>query len=173
MKIRLLVLAAALLALLTTMTGAALAQTPPPDERPTAKQVHAWYAGKTWLWEDGAGYFSPDRKFYAWSGSGENASIARGKWQATKQGRLCFSASWEGVTYKEYVRTCFSHRIGDDTIYQAREPDGTWYRFRHSPPRRSDEYFKLVPGDEVTATYREVRAEILAAKLRTTFFRRR
>lgn len=173
MRIRLLALATALFALFTTMTGAALAQTPPPDERPTAEQVFSWFAGKTWIWEDGGGYFSPDGKFYAVTGSGENASVAKGKWQATSLGRLCFRATWEGVTYKEYVRTCFSHRIGGDTIYQAREPNGTWYRFRHSPPRRSDEYFKLVRGDEVTARYEETRTAILAAKPRTTFFRRR
>jgi hypothetical protein len=170
MRTRLVTLIAALFALFAT-GGIAVAQTP-PDERPTADQVYSWYAGKSWIWEEGAGYFSPDGKFFAWSGSGENASVAKGKWKVTKLGRLCFSATWEGLAYKDYVRTCFSHRIGDETIYQAREPNGTWYRFRHSPPRRSDEYFKLVHGDQVTAMYEETRAAIRATK-RTTLFRRR
>lgn len=135
----------------------ASAQTPPPKERPTAEQLFEVYAGKTWIWEEGAGYFSPDWRFIAWSGSGETATYATGTWRTSDLGRVCFTAVWTSAGHDDRVTTCFSHRVAGEKIYQAREPTGTWYIFRHDPPRQGDEYLKLVPGDKVSAAYERLR----------------
>lgn len=134
----------------------ALAQsipTPPPQERSTADQLFRLYAGKTWLWQDGAGYFSPDRRFIAWSGSGKDASYAYGTWRTSDLGLLCFSATWRGADYAAPDTTCFSHRVKGNVLYQHREPDGMWYIFRHDPVRKRDEYRKLVTGDRASAGF--------------------
>lgn len=148
---------ALLLAVAALTAIPAAAQTPPPKERPTAEQLFEVYAGKTWIWEEGAGYFSPDRRFVAWSGSGETATYASGTWRTSDLGRMCFDAVWENTGYDQRVTTCFSHRVDGETIYQAREPNGTWYIFRHDPLRQSDEYLKLVGGDSASATYEQLR----------------
>jgi hypothetical protein len=148
---------AAVVVLITSVLAVpAVAQsipTPPPQERPTADQLFQLYAGKTWLWTDGAGYFSPDRRFVAWSGSGKTASYAAGTWRTSDLGLLCFSATWRGSGYAAPDTTCFSHRIKGRAVYQHREPDGMWYIFRHDPVRKRDEYRKLVGGDRATAGF--------------------
>lgn len=60
------------------------------------------------------------------------------------------------------AETCFEHRIGDGSIYQRREPDGTWYVFRHDPMQDGDEAQKLVSADLVSAHREEMKAALAA-----------
>jgi len=166
-------IAAVLLLVAALVAAPALAQsipTPPPKTRPTAEQLFQVYAGKTWLWEDGAGYFGPDRFFIAWSGSGESASYASGKWRTDDLGRMCFNATWRGVGYAAPVTTCFSHRIDGQVLYQAREPTGMWYIFRHDPVRKQDEYLRLVRGDQAMAGFERNRVSLGGAPLRRSLW---
>lgn len=146
--------------------------TPPPKTRPTAEQVFQVYAGRTWLWQDGAGYFAPDWRFVAWSGSGQKASYASGKWRTDDLGRMCFTATWTGADYSAPATTCFSHRIDGKVLYQAREPNGMWYIFRHDPVRKRDEYLRLERGDRATAGFERNRLALGGAPLRRSWWHR-
>lgn len=173
MKLSVKCIGAVLLLVAGLVAAPALAQsipTPPPKARPTAAQLFQFYAGKTWLWEDGAGYFGPDWFFVAWSGSGETATYARGKWRTDDLGRMCFTATWRGADYAKPATTCFSHRIDGNVLYQAREPNGMWYIFRHDPVRTKDEYLKLIPGGEALIGYERTRLSLGGAPLRRSWW---
>ena len=113
----------------------------------------ALYSGKTWLWKDGAAYFAPDGRFKAWSRAGGKLTEGFGTWDIRSDGGMCFTATWGAVAAKSVqaagkpVETCFAHAARGTAIAQMKLPNGPWYSFRRSPPRRTDEFFKLVPGD--------------------------
>src|SRR5262245_57747377 len=124
-----------------------------PGEPLTPFELLRLYQGRSWLWGDGAGYFSPEqRRFTAATGKGSTASSGEGRWFITDTGKLCFTATWVTKDGSTPARTCFSHRKQGDDVYQKREPDGEWYVFKHSPVRDTDEYAKFRVGDYVALT---------------------
>jgi len=159
-------LAAALLAL--TLAGSASAQSTgslPASAAPmSAPDVYQIYAGRTWTWPDGAAYFSRDRKFVAWSGTGDSSGYAEGRWLLTDMGRLCWEADWHGAAWSKHETTCFSHRVADGAIYQRKDPNGAWYVFRHNPPAADDEFVKLGRGDLVTTIYNRIKEAFAPVK---------
>lgn len=165
MRILLAALASALLAL--TLAGSARAQSTslPASAAPmSAPDVYQIYAGRTWTWPDGAAFFARDRKFVAWSGTGDTSSYAEGRWLLTDRGRLCWEADWHGAGWTMHDSTCFSHRVVDETIYQRKDPNGAWYIFRHSPSAADDEFAKLGRGDLVTKTYCQIKKSLAHMK---------
>jgi len=136
--------------------GGALASGPTASTRwrpldPSA--LEALYSGKTWRWKHGAAYFSPDGRFKAWSREAGKMTVGRGAWDARGGGLMCFTATWQtmparaGQGPSPPVETCFGHEARGAAVAQMRLPKDPWYFFRHSPPRQSDEVFKLRTGD--------------------------
>jgi len=118
----------------------------------TALDLYDLYRDKTWQWPDGAGRMQDrGRLFRAWSGTGDNASWAEGRWVLTNDGQMCLRAVWHGPTGASPDKTCFRHKIDEGTIYQKKEPSGAWYVFKHAVPDKDDEYGKLVEQDTVSA----------------------
>lgn len=118
----------------------------------TAAELYVLYRDKTWQWPDGAGRMQDkDRTFIGWSGSGDNTRWAEGRWVLSDTGLMCLKADWYGVQAKQANKTCFRHRIYEDTIYQKKEPSGSWYVFKHARAADSDEFKKLVAEDTVSA----------------------
>ncbi len=125
------------------------------------QEVYSIYANKTWNWGNGAGYFpAKKRAFEAWSGSGRNASYGEGRWFATGNGNMCMKATWTSRDGSAPATTCFAHRKEGNTIYQRKLPDGDWYKFQSSSPRRSDEIRKLKTGDFVTNKVERIQRQI-------------
>lgn len=125
-----------------------------------AVEIGALYAGQTWHWESGAGYFGPAGDFRAWSTDESGTpGYGTGEWTATDAGRLCFDATWRYGGDQVEVSECFAHRRADGVIYQRVEPAGDWYRFRSSPPEPGDEVTRITAGDDVTARIEEIRAQ--------------
>jgi len=116
------------------------------------------YAGKTWRWKNGAAYFAPDGGFKAWSRSKRELTEGFGTWKVRDDGVMCFNASWGTVPTKPgeasspKVDTCFEHQARGNALAQMKLPDGVWYFFRHGKPRKTDEVFKLRPGDHTRFT---------------------
>lgn len=130
----------------------ASAQTPRP--RPlTTDELHDIYAGRTWQWKDGAGYFDPaGRRFTAFVKGSGDGSYAEGRWFLTNPGRFCFRATWFTADGSAEAVTCFEHRTDGRAISQRRLPGGDWYVFSHLPPRRGDEILKLKPGNRLSGS---------------------
>ncbi len=125
------------------------------------QEVYSIYANKTWNWSDGAGYFpAKKRAFEAWSGSGRNASYGEGRWFATGNGNMCMKATWTSRDGAAPATTCFAHRKDGNTIYQRKLPNGDWYKFQSSSPRRSDEIRKLKTGDFVTNKVERIQRQL-------------
>lgn len=125
------------------------------------EEIYSIYANKTWDWGSGAGYFPIKRRaFEAWSGSGRNASYGEGRWFATGKGNMCMNATWTSRQGAAPATTCFAHRKDGNTIYQRKLPDGDWYKFQSSPPRRSDEIRKLKTGDYVTNRVERIQRQL-------------
>ncbi|WP_159587469.1 DUF995 domain-containing protein [Chelativorans xinjiangense] len=133
--------------------AAAAKVTPPEDARAmTGVELYMLYRNKSWKWEHGAGRMEDEgRAFKAWSESGDSQVWATGRWIVTDQGLFCMKADWHTPTGTYANKTCFKHRISDLTIYQKREPSGDWYVFRHTVPKDSDEFAKLVSEDLVSS----------------------
>jgi hypothetical protein len=127
--------------------------TPPENARTmTGLELYMLYRNKSWKWEHGAGRMEDEgRAFKAWSESGDSPVWATGRWIVTDQGLFCMKAEWHTATGTYPNKTCFKHRISDLTIYQKREPSGDWYVFRHTVPKDSDEFAKLVSEDLVSS----------------------
>ena len=124
-----------------------------------ASQVRALYSGKTWVWPKGAGYFSPNGSFRAWSKDSKlGTSHARGRWSVQLGGQLCFTARWFYRTKDVKSQDCFTHRYYRGAILQRKEPDGAWYIFKHKRVRRGDEYLKLRRGNLLPARVRATSA---------------
>jgi hypothetical protein len=127
-----------------------------------ASAVRSLYAGRTWKWATGGGYFStrkgayllsPDtNRFVAATQKGGHWSYAEGVWGTTGDGRMCISARWSTVNEPTSAPavTCFLHREKDGVIYQKPALGGNWYVFRHNPVQVGDEAGKLVSGDLVS-----------------------
>jgi len=152
------------LALLSTMTisaclvaGAGEGSTLPRKAhfvRPAA--VVQLYAGRTWLWKSGGGYFAPNQRFIAWSGKAKAKSYVDGKWYATARGKVCFEGVWHSARSDGPNLTCFDHRIAGLAVYQRKLPNGGWYLFKHARRVKGDEYNKLVAGDRVSSGLRRL-----------------
>jgi hypothetical protein len=111
------------------------------------RAVYALYAGKTWFWNDGGGYFRRDGRFLAMSGKSRRLSRVAGGWGAYRNGKVCFSGTWKSSKGDGFDSTCFLHKRVGRKIYQKRYPYGRWYVFRSAPTRKSDEYRKLARGN--------------------------
>src|SRR5262245_33220169 len=112
----------------------------------TTDELFQLYHSRSWIWDDGGGYFSSkQRRFTASTGGG--TSYGEGRWFLTDPGKLCFKAKWVGKSGSAPALTCFSHWKRGGNVYQRREPDGQWYVFKHSPTQKADEYAKVRPGD--------------------------
>lgn len=117
------------------------------------------YAGRTWKWKDGGGFFSADRnQFSAWTRKGAAWSYAEGRWYAAKGGKLCLQALWSSKMERGGAVTCFLHREKDGVIYQKPSLGGSWYVFRHNPVQEGDEALKLVKGDRVSKEAAQLKA---------------
>jgi hypothetical protein len=118
-------------------------------------ELYKIYAGKTWVWEDGAAYFQvPKRRFVSWVRSGKKGSYAEGNWFLTARGEACFRARWhafDGISPPK--ASCFEHRTDGKRIFQRRSPAGEWTEFKRSPPKRYDGIRYLKPGDRVTRNF--------------------
>ncbi len=117
----------------------------------TTEELFKIYHNRSWIWSDGAGYFpNKERKFSAYSGAGEKASYAEGKWFLTWMGKACFRAVWHGAGYQTPKLTCFGHRTDGGVIFQRTEPDGEWYVFKNRTVMNGDEITKFLLGDYVS-----------------------
>lgn len=112
------------------------------------------FAGKTWQWQAGGGYFGSDRTFKAVTGSGKSLMFAQGRWIVTDKSEVCFIANWHSRerTFKN-SRTCFAHAINGQTVYQRKGATGPWYVFKHKSARAGDEYNKLKQGNTIEEAY--------------------
>ncbi|MCO5072337.1 MAG: DUF995 domain-containing protein [Rhizobiaceae bacterium] len=125
---------------------------------PSATELFALYNGRTWAWETGGAYFSPQpRTFSAWSQSGDENVYAEGRWIITNDGRVCFQADWHTRGNVSPALTCFAHKKADGAIYQRRLPDGEWYVFRSAQKKSPQEYSKFRAGDAVSGKISEIR----------------
>ena len=151
--------AVALALLATTAVNAAdvIGQAPEPAAESrslTTGELYDIYANRTWIWEDGAGYFEvAGRRFTAFTKSGRKGSYADGRWFLTNPGRVCFRATWFAADGNAEAVTCFEHKTDGNTISQRRLPDGEWYVFSHLPPKRGDEILKLKAGNRVATSF--------------------
>jgi hypothetical protein len=131
----------------------------------TTDELFALYHGRSWLWKDGAGYFSvKQRRFTAWSREGGSPSYADGRWFATSRGKLCFKAKWHAKDGAASTVTCFSHRKKGGTVFQKREPSGEWYVFKTTPAKTRDEYGKIRPGNHVSTRFKQIEARLSSSK---------
>jgi Protein of unknown function (DUF995) len=133
---------------------------PENDAKPMGvEQLYKVYRNKTWVWQDGGGFFASDGRFAAWSGEGDAASYAEGRWWASgTTGDVCFQATWHSAKGAERNRTCFAHRAIGGVIYQKKEPSGAWYQFKNLPSCPNDEFQKLREGDQVTENLKQLKA---------------
>ncbi|PRD41259.1 hypothetical protein C5748_22410 [Phyllobacterium phragmitis] len=131
----------------------------------TSAELYRLYNNRSWLWKDGAGFFSvKQRKFTAWSGKGNSGSYGVGVWFITKPGKLCFRAKWHAKDGTVPALTCFSHRKAGKVVFQKREPDGKWYVFRNAPAKSGDEYAKLRRGNYVSSRLSKIEARLSATR---------
>jgi hypothetical protein len=131
----------------------------------THAEIYRLYGQKSWLWKDGAGYFSVrERRFTAWSSENGSLSYGVGRWFITGPGKLCFRADWRATNGSAPATTCFSHRKVRGVIYQKREPNGEWYVFRNQPAQKGDEFSKLRRGNYVGAKLDKIEARIGGAE---------
>lgn len=117
------------------------------------------YSGKTWVWKDGGGYFAPDKRFIAWTGSKSKGSYARGTWSVS-DGRICTKAEWVSSSGTHPAKVCFEHRLQKHIMYQRKNPGGKWYIFRHAKLLKSDEAAKLRRGDLASRHVRRISAAL-------------
>ncbi|RAZ92410.1 hypothetical protein DPM33_00405 [Mesorhizobium hawassense] len=127
----------------------------------TPAEIHALYHDRSWRWKAGAAYLlNEGRRFSAWVDGDTGKSWAEGRWMITETGQMCLDATWHSKAGQFPAMTCFSHRLDNGTIYQKREPDGSWYVFRHAQPRDEDEGKNLVRTDLVSAHISAVKTAI-------------
>ncbi len=130
----------------------------------SAPELYRLYRNKSWRWENGAGLMKDEgRKFKAWGEGEKGRTWAEGRWAITETGQMCLVATWHTSDGAFPAKTCFSHRIDAGNVYQKREPDGSWYVFRHAEPREDDEARKLVPVDLVSERLDNIQAALGAA----------
>lgn len=151
------------------LAASAQASEQPAGTRPmTAFEIYRLYKNKSWQWDNGAGQMTDvdaGRQFSAWADGEKGKSWAEGRWVIAENGLLCLNATWHSQQGAFPAKTCFSHRVGNGTIYQRREPDGKWYVFRHAEARDSDEAHKLVSTDLVSQQRDSIKTALGAAQL--------
>lgn len=135
---------------------------PSADSRSmTGVELYMLYRDKSWIWPDGAGRFDDaERRFTARTGAGDTIAWAQGRWIVTDDGRLCLNAEWHTVSGVHPNTSCFSHKRAGDTIYQKKEPSGSWYTFRHAVPAETDEFKKLVTENLVSADIGTIKSDL-------------
>ncbi|WP_027997386.1 DUF995 domain-containing protein [Sinorhizobium arboris] len=154
------------IALVASIAGASFAEAAATrTERKTTPLTHAevyqLYGQKSWIWKEGAGYFSVQaRRFTAWSKENGKPSYGVGRWFITGPGKLCFRAEWHARDGSAPATTCFSHAKRGGVIYQRREPDGAWYVFKNAQVRPDDEFTKLRRGNYVGASLNRIEARL-------------
>ncbi|WP_352566372.1 DUF995 domain-containing protein [Mesorhizobium australicum] len=117
----------------------------------TPAEIHELYHDRSWRWKGGAAYLVDERRrFSAWVDDDTGKSWAEGNWIITETGQMCLNATWHSKAGRSPAMTCFSHSFDNGTIYQKREPAGSWYVFRHAQPRDQDEAKNLVRKDLVS-----------------------
>jgi hypothetical protein len=125
-----------------------------------ASEIERLYAGRTWKWKAGGGFFSADnskgwfiptdwKQFAAWSRE-HGWSYGEGSWYAPTDGKLCLNAVWTAIDGRARAISCFLIREQDGVIYQKSSIGGKWYVFSHNPARQDDEIQKLVNSDLVS-----------------------
>lgn len=131
------------------------------DHSLTHAELYQLYGQKSWIWKEGAGYFSVQaRRFIAWSKENGKPSYGVGRWFITGPGKLCFRAEWHARDGSSPATTCFSHAKRGGVIYQRREPDGAWYVFKNARVRSDDEFAKLRRGNYVGASLNRIEARL-------------
>lgn len=127
------------------------------DHPLSAEELTQLFAGMTWQWANGAGYFMPGGSFQGWAtDQAGRPGYSIGRWTVDDAGVLCIEGPW---TYGDETATstrCFAHRRENGTIYQRAEPAGAWYVFRGTEPGAA-EYDKFVAGDIVSPKLKEIR----------------
>ena len=131
-----------------------------PAKVASAADVRAFYMDKTWVWQDGAGYFAESGHFTAWSGTGEKTTYAGGLWWVDDKGQLCIDARWRTMNAAKANITCFDHRRDGNVWYQKKVPSGSWYVFKSDPGKPDDESEKLKRGDLIEAKLRTIEAKL-------------
>ncbi|CAN7280979.1 DUF995 domain-containing protein [Phyllobacterium sp. LjRoot231] len=127
----------------------------------TAVELYLLYRDKSWIWSDGAGRFDDaERRFTARTGAGDTTAWAQGRWIVTDDGRLCLNAEWHTVSGVYPNTSCFSHKRAGETIYQKKEPSGSWYIFKHASPAESDEFKKLVAENLVSPDIATIKSDL-------------
>ncbi|WP_225248225.1 DUF995 domain-containing protein [Mesorhizobium sp. J8] len=129
-----------------------------PDIAPTAFELQLLYADRTWNWKDGAAYFGMDRRLHAWTKGEDSPAVGEGRWLVTEKGKMCMELAWRSKTYStKPQRTCYSHRVDKGNIEQRKDPDGTWYGFKHAKDDPADEHRKFEAGNTKGAQFDETR----------------
>ena len=68
-----------------------------PAKVASAADVRAIYMDKTWIWQDGAGYFAESWAFYRMVRDRRETTYARGLWWVDDKGQLCIDARWRMI----------------------------------------------------------------------------
>lgn len=124
----------------------------------TTDELFQLYQGRSWIWKDGAGHFSPrQRRFTATTGNG--TSYGEGLWFLTDPGKLCFRATWTSKDGSTPGLSCFSHRKQGANVYQ-KSKKGKWYLFKHAQLKKQDEYAKVRRGDHVANRLEKAKARL-------------
>jgi hypothetical protein len=125
----------------------------------TTDELFQLYQGRSWIWKDGAGHFSPrQRRFTATTGNGN--SYGEGRWFLVDPGKLCFRATWTSKDGSKPALSCFSHRKLGANVYQ-KSKKGKWYLFKHAQLRKGDEYAKVRRGDYVANRLEKTKARLV------------
>ncbi|ANH09208.1 DUF995 domain-containing protein [Shinella sp. HZN7] len=125
-----------------------------------SSELERLYAGRTWKWKTGGGYFSgkserrwflpaDSKRFAGWAHEGKARYYAEGNWYTMEGGKVCLNAIWGDKRIRSRAINCFLHREKDGVIYQKPSIGGKWYVFRNNPVQKDDEVQKLVSGDLV------------------------
>ncbi len=129
---------------------------------PSNQDLTQLYAGKTWYWKAGAGYFAPDGTFKCILRSTDQMDECTGKWSA-QSGALTIVMNWKSTPPRSFetawrsTKVIFYHETQGTDIWQKKEPNGAWFVFKHATPEKGDEWWKLQSGDKT--------AEVLSWKL--------
>lgn len=144
----------------TAYAGAEIRQS--ENTRPmTGVELYMLYRDKSWTWADGAARFDDkSRQFTARTGAGDTTAWAQGRWNVTNDGHLCLNAEWHTVSGVHANRTCFSHKLDRGTIYQKKDPSGSWYVFKHAVPAETDEFKKLVAENLVSPDLATIKSNL-------------
>jgi hypothetical protein len=120
-------------------------------------ELRAIYAGNTWVWEDGGGFFGQAGEFLAYTQRPDGrVEYGQGTWSIRGGGVMCFGGVWQSNGADDFER-CFGHMRADGLVYQRAHPDGEWYVFAHRPPQPEDEIRMVRQGDLVTPQLQRLR----------------